>query len=59
MRLGSVTLALAAYAIPCSKNAQWFRDGDYERMSHERSDQSRLYARVLQPGRVSIGDRLG
>ncbi|MFM8712249.1 MAG: MOSC domain-containing protein [Actinomycetota bacterium] len=62
MTLGSVTLALAAYAIPCSKNARWFNDGDYERMSHERSDQSRLYARVLQPGRVSIGDmahRLG
>ena len=56
MRLGSVTLALAAYAIPCSKNARWFNDGDYERMSHERGDASRLYARVLQPGRVGVGD---
>jgi hypothetical protein len=56
MSLGTVTLAVAAYAIPCSKNARWFIDGDYERMSHERSDASRLYARVLQPGRVSLGD---
>ena len=56
MSLGTVTLAVAAYAIPCSKNARWFADGDYERMSHERSDRSRLYARVEQPGRVSVGD---
>jgi MOSC domain-containing protein YiiM len=49
-------LALSAYAIPCSKNARWFADGDYERMSHERSDCSRLYARVERPGRVSVGD---
>jgi len=49
-------LALSAYAIPCSKNARWFADGDYERMSHERGDASRLYARVEQPGRVSVGD---
>jgi len=56
MSLGTVTLAVAAYAIPCSKNARWFADGDYERMSHERSDASRLYTRVLQPGRVGVGD---
>ena len=56
MSFGTVTLAVAAYAIPCSKNARWFADGDYERMSHERSDRSRLYARVLQPGRVGLGD---
>lgn len=58
LTLGTAVLALSAYAIPCSKNARWFADGDYERMSHERSDRSRLYARVLQPGRVSIGDRV-
>jgi len=54
--LGTAVLALAAYAIPCSKNARWFSDGRYERMSHERSDQSRLYARVVHPGRVNLGD---
>jgi len=56
LSLGTAVLAVAAYAIPCSKNARWFADGDYERMSHERSDASRLYARVLQPGRVGVGD---
>lgn len=56
LTLGTAVLALSAYAIPCSKNARWFADGDYERMSHERSDRSRLYARVEQPGRVSVGD---
>lgn len=56
MSLGGATLALSAYAIPCSKNARWFSDGDYDRMGHERSDASRLYARVMQPGRVNVGD---
>lgn len=56
LTLGSVTLALAAYAIPCSKNARWFNDGDYDRMSHERSDHSRVYARVVTPGRLGVGD---
>jgi len=56
LTLGSAVVSLAAYAIPCSKNARWFSDGDYARMSHERSDRSRLYARVEQPGRVSVGD---
>ena len=58
VHLGTVRATLTAYAIPCSKNARWFGDGDYERMSHERGDCSRLYARVDQPGRVAVGDRL-
>ena len=58
LRLGTVQATLTAYAIPCSKNARWFSDGDYDRMSHERGDESRLYARVDQPGRVAVGDHL-
>ena len=58
LRLGDVHIALTAYASPCYKNAQWFSDADYDRMSHLRGDESRLYARVDQPGRVSAGDRL-
>ena len=57
VRLGEVEATLTAYAIPCTKNARWFSDGDYERMSHERPDGSRLYARVDRPGRVGVGDR--
>ncbi|NDH44781.1 MAG: MOSC domain-containing protein [Actinobacteria bacterium] len=56
VRLGEVEATIAAYAIPCFKNARWFSDGDYERMSHERGDGSRLYARVDRPGRLSVGD---
>jgi len=57
VRLGEVGATITAYAIPCTKNARWFADGDYERMSHERPDGSRLYARVDRPGRVGVGDR--
>jgi MOSC domain-containing protein YiiM len=56
IRLGEVEATVTAYAIPCTKNARWFADGDYERMSHERADQSRIYARVDRPGRISVGD---
>lgn len=56
VRLGEVEATLTAYAIPCFKNARWFADGDYERMSHERPDGSRLYARVDRPGRLTVGD---
>lgn len=54
--IGTVSLTVTAYAIPCHKNARWFVDGDYERMSHERDDRSRVYARVDRPGRISVGD---
>ena len=57
IRLGEVEATISAYAIPCTKNARWFADGDYERMSHERPDGSRLYAFVNRPGRISVGDR--
>ena len=55
--LGEVEATITAFAIPCFKNARWFSDGDYERMSHERGNGSRLYARVDQPGRLNVGDR--
>ncbi len=44
-------------ATPCAKNAQWFLEGDFRRMSHEKNPgSSRWYARVLQPGEVTTGD---
>lgn len=54
--LGTTTITITAYAIPCHKNARWFGDGDYERMSHERDTRSRVYARVDVPGRITVGD---
>lgn len=56
-RAGSVRGFLTAYAIPCSQNAAWFRERDFERMSHERGDESRVYAMVTAVGTVRVGDR--
>lgn len=44
-------------ATPCSKNAQWFVDGDFTRMSDSKHPgSSRWYARVLTPGSVVVDD---
>jgi MOSC domain-containing protein YiiM len=58
LRLGAeVVLAITDYAVPCKKNAGWFRDGDFMRMSQKRfPGRSRVYARVLSPGTVRAGD---
>lgn len=54
---GTVLLQVTSYAIPCVKNAQWFTDGDFQRMAQEvRPGGSRLYAAVLVPGVVVTGD---
>ena len=55
-RVGDVRGFLTAYAIPCSQNADWFVAGDYDRMSHERGPESRLYAMVTAIGDVEVGD---
>lgn len=55
--VGTAVLQLSSYAIPCVKNAQWFADGDFRRMAQEvRPGASRLYASVLVPGVVAVGD---
>jgi MOSC domain-containing protein YiiM len=58
MRLGKeVRLEITAYATPCWKNAQWFRDGDFDRMSQAvHPGESRVYARVIWGGAIRIGD---
>lgn len=44
-------------ASPCSKNAEWFLDRDFRRMSHDlHPGFSRMYARVLEHGTVITGD---
>ncbi|MEJ7585448.1 MAG: MOSC domain-containing protein [Acidimicrobiales bacterium] len=60
LRLGRAVLAETSLpAIPCSKNAQWFRDGDFNRMHHERESAiSRMYATVLRGGPVRTGDEV-
>lgn len=56
--VGSARLRLTAYTTPCSSNAEWFAGREFDRMSHLRGDVSRLYAMVLAPGSVAVGDRV-
>jgi MOSC domain-containing protein YiiM len=55
-RCGEVRGFLTAYAIPCKQNNDWFLNKDFNRMSHERSNQSRLYAMVTTCGTITTGD---
>ena len=59
LRLGDVLVEVSVFALPCSNNAQWFLDGDVGRMHHERGPGlSRLYASVVEPGAISVGDEV-
>lgn len=51
-----VLVEATAFAIPCAKNAQWFLDGEFELMHHDRGPVSRIYARVRRGGQVRAGD---
>jgi len=57
LQVGEALLQVSSYAVPCSKNAQWFADGGFRRMSHEVAPAgSRLYASVVREGVVRTGD---
>ncbi|MUH51011.1 MAG: MOSC domain-containing protein [Actinobacteria bacterium] len=56
LQLGTVVADVQAYAVPCRHNAQWFTDGDFNRMSSRRGPVSRVYATVIEPGRIVTGD---
>ena len=57
LHLGAVRCAVLAYALPCSQNARWFHDGRIDRLHHQtEGGSSRVYAAVLQPGRLRVGD---
>ncbi len=57
LTIGSVTAEVTCYTLPCSKNAQWFTDRDFERIHHRApGHRSRLYASVIEPGAISLGD---
>jgi MOSC domain-containing protein YiiM len=46
-------------APPCRHQMQWFSDGDYNRIDHDRNPGfSRWYAWVRRPGPVAAGDRV-
>ncbi|MDP1945900.1 MAG: MOSC domain-containing protein [Nitrospirota bacterium] len=58
MSVGSdVRLEVMSYTVPCSHNAPWFQDGDYQRISQKKHPGwSRVYAKVLREGLVRPGD---
>lgn len=58
LRIGTVIADVQAYAVPCRDNAQWFSDGDFNRMSSLRGPVSRVYATVREPGRIVTGDAI-
>ncbi|MBI3356184.1 MAG: MOSC domain-containing protein [Nitrospirae bacterium] len=52
-----VLLEVKSYTAPCHKNARWFRDEDYQRISQKKNPGwSRVYAKVLREGVVRPGD---
>jgi MOSC domain-containing protein YiiM len=60
IRLGNdVLLQVTDYTTPCSNIKDSFSDGNSNRILQKKhAGWSRVYARVLQPGEVKIGDRV-
>jgi len=60
LALGEEALVeVTSYTSPCKKIAASFKGGDFKRISQKlRPGHSRLYARVLRPGRISVGDHV-
>ncbi|NJN23064.1 MAG: MOSC domain-containing protein [Leptolyngbya sp. RL_3_1] len=60
LRMGdSILIEITDYAQPCRTIAKYFMGRKYGRISQKRNPgQSRLYARVLQPGKLRRGDHL-
>jgi MOSC domain-containing protein YiiM len=58
LSLGDEALVeITSYTAPCKTIAASFSDGDFKRISQKvRPGDSRLYARVLRPGRLAVGD---
>lgn len=58
MSLGDEALVeITSYTSPCKTIAASFNGGDFKRISQKvRPGDSRLYARVLRPGRLAVGD---
>jgi MOSC domain-containing protein YiiM len=57
LALGAEALVeITSYTAPCKTIAASFREGDFKRISQKvHPGHSRLYARVLRPGRLAVG----
>ncbi len=58
LRIGEVLAQITSFAVPCAHQAQWFSDRDFSRLDHEKGSISRIYATVLEPGNISVGDEI-
>ena len=60
LALGEEALVeVTSYTAPCKTIAASFHGGDFKRISQKlRPGHSRLYARVLHPGRLNVGDHV-
>jgi MOSC domain-containing protein YiiM len=60
LRLGEEALVeVTRYTAPCSNLIPYFLGGDYSRVSEKaHPGWSRVYARVLQPGAIRVGDSI-
>ena len=56
LRLGTTTCEVLAFAVPCRKNAAWFLGGNFDLMHHRHGPVSRVYARIIDPGGIAVGD---
>ncbi len=56
LRIGEVLAEVSSYAVPCKKNATWFVGGHFDLMHHRHGPVSRIYATVLEPGSIAVGD---
>ena len=56
LRLGEVLAEVSVFALPCTSNAKWFAGGNFALMHHDRGPVSRVYASVVEPGRIRQGD---
>ncbi|MCB0961935.1 MAG: MOSC domain-containing protein [Acidimicrobiales bacterium] len=56
LALGDVRVEVSSYALPCKTNAGWFSDGSFDRIHHRHGPVSRVYATVLSPGTITVGD---
>jgi MOSC domain-containing protein YiiM len=57
IRVGTVEGEISSHATPCAKNADWFADRQFRRIDHDdHPGWSRLYATVLRPGHIQLGD---
>jgi MOSC domain-containing protein YiiM len=58
LQLGQqVRVEITSYTVPCNSLVDYFIEADYSRVSQTHfPGWARLYARVLQPGRIRVGD---